>query len=295
MHRMGASNSTPLSELAARQHGVVSLAQLYALGLSRRAIARRVESGLLIRIHLGVYAVGHARLTAYGRWMAATLAGGDRAALSHTSAAALWDLRRSDARAIHITIPLPAKRESASSLTVHRSVVPYEIATRNAIPVTTPMRTIQDCAALLSLHDLARLVEQAEKLRLLDLTKLRTTPGRKGGANLKSVLAAYTDPALTRSVLEDAMLALCRRHGLPAPQVNVLVEGFTADFLWPHARLIAETDGRRDHATTAAFQRDRTRDQRLLTLGYRVVRFTYADVTERPAYVAVTLASLLRS
>ena len=253
-----------------------------------------VESGHLIRIHRRVYAVGHARLTGYGRWMAAVLSC-DGAVLSHTSAAALWDLRRSDSRAIHITSPSPAGVRPTGEITIHRSAIPFEIATKNAIPVTTPMRTILDCAAILSLHDLARLVEQAEKLRLLDVRQLRTTPGRRGGANLNKVLAAYTDPVLTRSVLEDAMLALCRNHGVPTPQVNVLIEGYTVDFLWPHARLIAETDGRKDHATTQAFQRDRTRDQRLLTLGYRVVRFTYADVVERPAETARTLRALLRS
>ena len=177
-------------------------------------------------------------------------------------------------------------------LTIHRTSIPFERATRNGIPTTTPSSTILDCAALLSLHDLTRLVEQAEKLRLLDVDQLTNTNGRKGGANLRKVLAAYREPAPT-SVLEDAMLVLCERHGLPTPQVNVLIEGFTVDFLWPHARLIAETDGRRDHATTQAFQRDRTRDQRLLTLGYRVVRFTYADVTERPATSPQTLRALL--
>ena len=293
MHRMGAQLSKPLAELASRQHGVVSLAQLLALGFTRRAIARRVQAGSLIRIRRGVYAVGHARLTAYGRWMAAVLSCGDKAVLSHTTAAVLWDLRRSDSARIHISVPLPAKPRSTPDITIHRSSIPYDIATRNGIPVTTPSRTILDCAALLSRHDLERLVEQAEKLRLLDVTQLTQTNGRKGGATLNQVLAAYREPALTRSVLEDRMLALCKRHDLPAPQVNVLIEGFTVDFLWPNQSLIAETDGRRDHATTQAFQRDRTRDQRLLTLGYRVVRFTYADVTEPPAYVAETLRKLM--
>ena len=295
VHGMRAFLSTPLTELAGRQHGVVSGAQLYGLGFSRGKVARMVSAGHLIRLFRGVFAVGHARLTAYGRWMAAVLSCGDNAVLSHTTAAALWDLRRTNSAAIHITIPLPAKRESAEQLTVHRSAIPYEITKRNGIPTTTASRTIQDCAALLSLHDLTRLVEQAEKLHLLDVNQLQPTPGRKGGANLSKVLTAYAEPALTRSKLERDMLALCRHHGLPTPHLNVVVDAYTVDFLWPHARLIAETDGRRDHATTEAFQRDRTRDQRLLTLGYRVVRFTYADVTERPAYVAATLASLLRS
>lgn len=293
MHRMGAFLDTPLAELAFRHHGVVSVAQLYALGFSRRAIARLVERGWLIRVYHGVYAVGHARLSAYGRWMAAVLSCGDGAALSHTSAAALWDLRRSDSAAIHITTPSPAGVRRTSGLTIHRTRQPFEPTTRDAVPVTTPSRTILDCAALLSPHDLERLVEQAEKLRLLNLNELQTTPGRKGGANLNAVLAAFREPALTRSDLERRMLALCERHGLPMPRTNVLVEGLTVDFLWPHAGLIAETDGRRHHATTAAFQRDRTRDQRLLMLGLRVVRFTYADVVERPAYVASTLRALL--
>jgi predicted transcriptional regulator of viral defense system len=166
-----------LAALAARQHGVVARRQLRALGLHDTAITERVATGRLHRVHRGVHAVGHSVLTPRGRWMAAVLAGGPGAVLSHAAAGALWDLRRSAATRIDISVPRSG-RAKRDGLRVHRprNLPPDETTTHDGIPVTTPARTILDLAATLQTRPLERLLDQAENARLTDVASLVAWP-----------------------------------------------------------------------------------------------------------------------
>jgi len=288
-----------IAELAARQHGVVTWRQLLAVGLGRGAIEHRNRSGRLHRLHRGVYAVGHRRLSREGRWMAAVLALGEGAVLSHRSAAALWDLRPSAAGKIDVTVPARTGRARRSGVRVHRSsaLPASEVTRHDTIAVTTVARTLLDLAEIVPSSSSQRALERAEGLRLFDLRAIRSAidlhPTRPGSPALAASLAEYEEDELTRSEMENQFLSLCAEHDIPRPRVNAIVEGYTVDFFWRAQRLIAETDSRRYHATRAAFERDRARDAALTVGGYRVVRFTYRQIQREAAGVAGTLLALI--
>lgn len=166
-----------------------------------------------------------------------------------------------------------------------------------ALPVTTPARTLLDVAGLVSPRVLERLLEQAEILRLVDRAELATWLDRRRGARaakrLGAALAATAEPGVTRSDLEAALLELLHRHRIPRPLVNHRLGPYEVDFLWPEARLVVETDGRRHHGTAAAFERDRARDARLAVAGYQVMRFTYRQVTREPHRTAEAVRAVL--
>jgi very-short-patch-repair endonuclease len=282
--------------------GVISRPQLRDLGLSDDAIDRRADAGRLHRVHRGVYAVGHTVLTARGRWMAAVLAAGPGAALSHASAAALWDLRRSAATIVDVSVPSRAGRMKRPGLRIHRprTLRGSEITTRDRIPVTTPARTILDLAPGLQPHRLERLLDQAEILELTDYPALgamaRAHPGHRGAKRLARVLAEYEAGAtLKRSDLERLFLALCDEHDLPAPHVNHPVAGKEVDFLFAEQRLIVEADSWRFHKTRQAFERDRGRDAMHLRAGYRTLRLTDRQLERRPREVAQLVAAALKA
>jgi very-short-patch-repair endonuclease len=263
-----------IARLAANQHGVVSLVQLERIGVERQSVTRRVRAQRLHRIHRGVYAVGHQGLSEKGRWMAAVLACGPDAVLSHTSAAALWQLLPQRGF-VHVTVR--GNGRVRPEIRVHRSrtLFPSGVTRRAGIPVTTPSRTLTDLRRLLPKPQFAAALRQAE---------YRSLP-----------LNSSLDPDHTRSELEARFLALCRRHRLPQPEVNVRVGSFIADVLWPEQRLIVELDGYRAHAGRTAFEADRTRDVELKALGYDVLRLTWRRVTAEPVDVARTVRRLLRA
>jgi hypothetical protein len=267
-----------IASLADAQHGVVSRSQLLVQGLTDEDIARRIKAARLHRLHRGVYAVGHRVLTAEGRWMAATLATGG--ALSHGTAAAAWDLRPAGG-SIHVTVSGTAGRARRPGLRIHRSVSlePHDVTTYRGIPITEPHRTLIDLARTLTGRPLEQAVNRAE--RLVDFERLR----RSAPPALRAVLERYATPQ-TRSELEERFLKLCDDHGIPRPEVNARVEGIEVDFVWRDRRLVVEVDGYAHHRSPAAFERDRERDVLLETNGWRVMRFTYDQVTHRPAWVA---------
>ena len=283
-----------VAALAARQHGVITRAQLTALGLSDDAIRRRVRAGRLHRIHRGVYAVGHPRLTMHGRLLAAVVSYGDRAVASHRSAAVLWKLLPERGPRVDVTVTGGGGRGRRGAIIVHRSALPAEAVTvRDGIPVTTPLRTLVDLADVLPRRALERAMDEAAYLRL-DLRGLQPVPGRRGAGQLRRVLAGHeAGSTRTRSRLEELMLALCRRAGLPEPEVNQTIQGYEADFVWREARLIVETDGWAAHGTRAAFERDRRRDAQHTAAGWRVVRITIRRLEEEPEAVAEQLRRLL--
>ncbi len=283
--------------LAAGQHGVVSGAQLIALGLSQQAIQRRCAAGWLHRLHRGVYAIGHVALTPRSREIAAVLAHGPEAVLSHRSAARLWGLAR-HAPALEVTAP--RSRAPRDGITLHRSrhVDPSDRASLDAIPVTALARTLVDLADVLSERQLADAVHEAEVRRLFDLPALEQAlarvPGRAGRHRLWRVLALHdVAPAITRSEAEARLLDLCLLHGLPTPRANATIGGYEVDFLWPQTGLVVEVDGAAAHYTRRAFHADRQRDRDLATLGIQVVRVTWRDLVDDPVRLAGQLATVL--
>ncbi len=284
MHDSATPRDIRLANLAARQHGVVGVEDLKALGFDRDAIARRVAAGRLHRRHRGVYTVGHTVLTRNGAYLAAVLACGPQAVLSHRSAAALWGLRPSDAPKVDVTVPHTSGFRTTEAIAVHRPLRTPDPMTHAGIPVTTPGRTLADLALALPRRQLENAVEAAERLRL----HVDIDDDHPGAKRLRE--AACDDIPFTRSELEDAFLELCARHGIPRPLVNSVQDGVEVDFCWPEHRLIVETDGRH-HQTRAAFERDRARDARLTALSWRVMRFTARQVRRGPSRVAALVLS----
>ena len=247
-------------------------------------------------IHRGVYAVGHTVLGLRGHWMAAVLACGPGAALSHASAAALWDIRRSDAVIIDVTARRTGRKRPG--IRVHRPRTPAETITRDGIPVTTPARTILDMAAILSPSRLENLLDRAEIRELTDYPTLDALasahPGHRGASRLQRTIETYdAGEHLARSELEILFKDLCRTHGLPIPRVNQPVAGKEVDFLFAAQRLIVETDSWRYHKTRRAFEQDRARDVLTTAAGYRTLRFTDRQLTREPAHVAAAIAAAL--
>ena len=284
MRRSRTPRDAQLADLARRQHAVVSYGQLRELGFDDAAIARRVRSGRLHRLYRSVYAVGHTLVPRDGRYLAAVMACGPRAALSYRSAAALWGIRPSAAARFDVTVPHTSGVRSTSAIVVHRPRRPVETTRLEGIPVTTPGQTLADLATALPRRALEKAAEQAEALRL-DVRVPADHPGAKRLADA----TAHDLSATTRSPLEDAFLELCDTYGIPRPLVNTVVEGFEVDFCWPAERLIVETDGYEHHGTRAAFERDRARDAHLTTRGWRVLRLTDAQVRRDARSCAVVV------
>jgi predicted transcriptional regulator of viral defense system len=287
-----------IAAIAARQHGVIGHTQLTALGVSRQAIQRRVQCGRLHRVHRGVYAVGHKRLTQRGRWMAAVLAGGDGAVLSHRTAAALWQILPARGP-VHIATP--RKRQNRDSIRFHSQSLQFdELTEHDGIPVTTVARTLIDIAATES-KQFERAFNEAEFRRLYDqtdvLTILSRDPARRGAATIRA-LAARPHRGITREELEHRFQALVEKEALPRPELNADLElepgrWIQADCLWRDARLIVELDSRAAHDTTSRFDSDRERDRLLALGGWTVVRVTWKHVTSRPDRLAADLRKLM--
>jgi very-short-patch-repair endonuclease len=233
--------------------------------------------------------------------MAAVLAMGSEAVLSHRSAAALWGMRATARARIEVTVPVP--RRSRPELQVHRArLAPDEVTTARAIPVTTPNRTLLDLAAVLDPRHVEKAINEAEILRLTDPISLddlmERHPRRPGTGTLRRLLATRQIGAtITRSELEDRFLQFLDGAVLPRPKVNANIQtgngSIEADCAWPNHRLIVELDGHATHATAAGFERDRARDRALHAAGWRVVRITWRQLHEEPAAVARDLERLL--
>ncbi len=293
-----------IAKIALRQHGVVAGWQLAEIGLSQNASGKRAARGQLHRVYRGVFAVGHALLTQRGRFMAAVLACGPAARASYYCAGVLLELGLGVRRLIDVSTrgqrgrTLPGVRtHGAASLTA------ADVTVIDNIPCTTLARTLLDLAEDATQREVERACDRAEQARLLDMRAiddvLARSNGRRGAKLLRAVLAEHTvGSTLTRNELEEAFLQIGRDVGLPPDAVNQWIafpdgSGAEADFLWHAQRLIVEVDGRDPHTTRRAFESDRLRDQRLMLLGWRVVRFTWRQVMFEPATVAHTLRGLL--
>jgi len=309
-HQIGAKDSirrgralgdAAIAELADRQHGVLARSQLLGLGFGRRAIARRLEAKRLHPVHRGVYAVGHRRLSQQAWWMAAVLACGPDAVLSHRSAALLWGILEGSRATVEISAP--RQLGSRDGVRARVASIPRDERTvEGGIPVTTVPRTLLDLAATLQPHELNRALERAEALRLSDPNPLVAVVerhrGRRGMAKLRRALElGPLRPAITRSELERRFLSFLERAGLPLPQTNVWIEvageWIQVDCLWRDQRVIVELDSRAYHQTGAAFERDRRRDRRLHAAGWRSIRVTDMAMRDEPESVRADLGALL--
>jgi len=281
-----------VTAIAARQHAVVSGAQLAAAGLDRHALAHRVAEGWLRRLHRGVFLVGTVEPPLAGA-MAATLACGDDAVLSHHSAAVLWGLCAPAAGAMHVSV-VGRNLRGPPGVVIHRirDLHPADATRHDGIPVTSPARTLLDLATQLPNRELARAVEEAQVRRLVTDRSLNEQfsryPRHRGAGRLRE--AARTEPTLTRSEAERRLIELIRAARLPEPRANARVGRYEVDLLWPEQRLVVEVDGYAFHSTRAAFERDRRRDADLQAAGYRVIRVTWRQIAEEPEAVVATLA-----
>lgn len=292
MREENATLDAAVAEIAARQHGVVSVSQLGAVGIDKSGITRRIKAGRLHRIHRGVYAVGHRGLSQHGWWTGAVLACGEGAVLSHGSAAALWGLLRPIEGPIDVTVATRNGRERRRGIRIHRcatlaaapsgadsshhagGIRPGRLVTRrDGIPVTNVPRTLTDLRGTVPPHLHRRAIRQAELAGF--------------------ALGEGIDGDRTRSDLERDFLCLCRSHGLPPPEVNVQIGRWTVDFLWRGERLAVETDSFRYHRGSVAFEDDHQRDLDLRARGLKIRRFTGRQLREEPDRVVADVAAAL--
>ncbi len=292
-----------VAQIAAEQHGLISLEQLVELGIERSTAQKRVEAGTLHRLHTGVYAVGYFRPTQHQRLMAAALTCGPDAVVSHRSAAALWGLREN--RLVSIDVTAPNRRGRVPrGIDAHRdgSLTLADRTVLHGIPCTTVPRTLLDFAAAAPIWELRKAISEAEVLQILNHDAVRRlikrSRGRRGVARLRMLMdQIHPQTKRTRSEMEILFLEMCKRAGLPEPEVNpVLFAGghrTIPDFLWRQAGLIMEADSRRFHDTDSAFQSDREREQRLQLAGWRVSRCTWEQIEREPSRLAETIRGLL--
>lgn len=290
-----------IAELGAQQHGVAARAQLLAGGVSATAIKRMLRDGHLHLLHRGVYAVGHLALTREGRWMAAVLAGGPDAVLSHHSAGMNWQLLSPFPSLPSITTPAKGRRRPG--ITHHTARLPAdEVTAHDAIPTTTVARSLFDLASTVTTHRLEQAIAEAEFRRYADSTPLVALitryPGHRGVGALKAVLATgHTTLGRTESPLEDRFLGFLDARGFARPELNPHLNlgagGFIRpDCLWRAQRLIVELDGRDSHQRQRTFESDRRRDRRLAAAGFRPIRVTDAQLHDAPAELDADLRAL---
>ena len=275
---------------------MVSRAELHAAGVSDQMIRRRLERRQLYRIRRGAYSVTR-HPTELGLFIAAVVACGARALLSHRSAGALWDLLR-DRGPIDVLVPGRARPRPGIRVHNTRSLHPADLARRRDIRCTAVPRTIVDLGAVLNEDELRRVLERSMVLRLFDRRAIEAAldraNGRRGTGTVRALLRQLDDDTPpTRSELERRFLHLLEGASLPSPITNGLISGYEVDFHWPDARLIVETDGRTTHGNALAFERDRQRDLDLSLAGWTVIRITWRQLRDEPERIVALLRAKL--
>jgi very-short-patch-repair endonuclease len=281
---------------------VVTLRQLEAIGFGRTSVKRRVASGRLVRLHRGVYAVGHVQRTPEAGWIAAVMASGRESFLSHLDAAGLWQIYESRGTKIHVTTTARSTRK-LSGIQVHRArnLDPADVTKKDGIPVTTVARTLVDLSDVLPTDRVLRAIREAEYLKLLDTDTLvaavQRANGRKRLTELTKAIERHRPGQIVRDELEHRFLELVHAGGLRDPETNVEVttrrRTYTIDCLWRAEGVAVELDGRAAHARAAAFEEDRARDAALTASGLRPLRFTWRRLTEEPQDVLAELKATL--
>ena len=282
--------------LAAKQDGVISARQFGALGADKDWIDRRRAIGWLVPIFRGVYAIGHPPRTRRGWYFAALLAGGERSALSHRTAAAVHGMLGPSGR---LDLSVPRSASGIQGIRIHRPRMLRrdDIVVVDGLRVTSPARTLIDLADFGKRRLLERAIDQAEFHRLhLPLGDVHHRVRRRPRSRLlRAVIAEHVaGSTITESEAEELFLALVRRAGLPAPEPQVQLWGRRRDFVFRRARVVVEIDGRQAHDRAGAFERDAVRDAEVVVNGYRPLRFTRRAVRFDPTYVEQTLRAVLQ-
>lgn len=304
---MGGSTPQPKSRdiwnLVNSQHGVVTRAQLLALGVSARSIQHRLANRRLHSLWRGVYAVGRPSVGKRGWWMAAVLACGPEALLSHDSAAVLWGIRRARTAQVqqgkvHVVVPR-GRSKLRPGIRAHRRLDHAAPGRRqvDGIPVTHPVATLIDLAAHLPDGQLEAAVNEADHLNLVDPKRLRKEVGllpRWLGAKRLGMLLDKPTITLTTTELERLFLPLALKVGLPVPLTQARLNGYRVDFYWADLGLVVETDSLRYHRTPFKQADDKRRDNAHANSGLTTLRFTHGQVLHEPDYVLKTLARAVR-
>lgn len=292
------SRSAAAWALAEAQHGLVTRGQLLALGFTHDAIDHRIARGRLHRFARGVYAVGLRRGTPHQRWMAAVLACGEGAVLSHRSAAAQWGIGEERRGCIDVSLRRGSNSRHPGIHARRRPSLPErDVSALDGIPLTTPARTLLDLATELGPIGLERAVNEADKHELIDPETLRANLDDFAGLPGAKVLRRLLDRQVFRlsdSDLEIRFRPISAAAGLPPPLSKTVINAFEVDFHWPDLGLVVETDGLRYHRTASAQARDRLRDQTQVAAGLTVLRFTHHQVKYEPAHVRLVLALTAR-
>lgn len=296
---MGKSQQDPAGGiwgLVHRQHGVVARSQLLTLGIGSRSIEHRIATGRLHPLWRGVYAVGRPEVGEEGRWMAAVLACGPSALLSHGSAAALWQLAPVPrTRPIDVVVPLGVFRRRSGIRVHRRRHLSHEYRREvDGIPVTDPISTLVDLASCTSEWRVERAINEADRLDLIDPETLRSAVARLGPRpGMACMRRLLSLDALTDTGLERKFLAIVSSANLPRPETQVLVNGYRVDFYWPALGLVVETDGWRYHRTSGEQANDHRRDQAHMAVGLTTLRFGEDQIRYEPDAVRRILASLI--
>jgi hypothetical protein len=279
------------SQIAAKQHGRVTAQQLLAEGIDRDRIKRWIADGRLRPVHRGVYAVGHRAPSQHGDFVAAVLACGVGAALSHDASGHLLRIRpRRGSVRLEVTVPTTAGR-AVPGVIVHRvrALHVLDTATFEGVDATTVPRTLLDLAPRLTRPELTRACHEGwirhGTTPAMIIACIERNPRKPGASRLRDALGLD----VTLSVLEDAFLRFLRRQALPLPRTNIDHAGDKVDCRWPQLGLTVELLSFRYHATRHAFESDVARRRRSNHLA-----FTYGDVVERPSATAAELARWLR-
>ena len=288
-----------IMECAARQRGLVTRDQVLRAGLGADALKYRIRTRRLSPVHRGVYRVGPVTMP-LSREMAAVLACGPEALISHRTAAALWELLPPppDTAPVYVTVRSHHRRRRAA---VRVRCAPWlesdEITEIRGIPATTPARTVLDLAEVVSLGVLDRAVATADRRGLADRAEFATLsarhPRRRGSRALRELLERGGGSALTRSEAEERLLSLIRKARLPEPETNVRLGGHEVDFYWPVERLVVEVDGFAYHSSRSSFEGDRRRDGELAARGHRVIRLTWRQIVRESEATLARLAQAL--
>jgi very-short-patch-repair endonuclease len=221
--------------------------------------------------------------------------------LSHRSAAALWGMLPAPSTVVHVTVPGRAGRSRRAGLRMHRprDLRVKDVTQRGGFPVTSMAKTLLDIAATEPDRVVERALDGADTERVLDMVPIDARAprgcGLPGAGRLRRVLDEHLPgTTISRSTYEEAMLALCRRHGLPRPVMNRYVGVWEADFLWPEHQLVVEVQSTKYHATSQRMARGSVKEGELQAAGYLVLHVVDRHIVHEPRCVAELVAGVLR-
>jgi very-short-patch-repair endonuclease len=295
---MTESRDQAVSRIAAGRRTLVTTDQLTACGMGKNAVAHRVASGWFHPVFHTVYSVGCGELPPLALELAALLACGRGAFISHHSAAFVWGLRKNPPPQVEVSV-VGRECRARKGLRVHRikAIDKRDLCHHEGLWISSPARTLLEIASTLPRHGLADAVGDGIGGRRVNRAEIEATlarnPGRRGCARLAEVIGDEATTTITRSRAERALWKLIRESGLPRPQVNVRLGRYVPDFLWPKERLIVELDSYTFHGGPNSFDHDHDKDFVYREAGFDVLRPTRGQVIREPMRVLVLVAQTL--